>query len=60
MNFDIQFDRECLKCKAIKMTFGRGPLLLPFIKKFLKRREKNTIVTLKIHDRKRERLNMFR
>ena len=41
------------------MTFGKGPLLLPFIKFLLKRREKTTMVTLKIHDRKRERLNMF-
>ena len=42
------------------MTFGKGPLLLPFIKILPKRREKTTIVTLKILDRKRERLNMFR
>ena len=27
MNFNLQFRRECLKYKAKKMTFGRGPLL---------------------------------
>ena len=27
MNLNFQFNRECLKYKALKMTFGRGPLL---------------------------------
>ena len=26
MNFNLQFNGECLKYKALKMTFGRGPL----------------------------------
>ena len=42
------------------MTFGRGPLLPQKIKNSLKTMDKTTIVTLKVHDRNRERLNMSR
>ena len=28
MNFNLQFSRECIKYEALKMTFGRGPLIL--------------------------------
>ena len=41
------------------MTFGKGPLKPPYIKFFFNV-GKNIIVTLKIHDRNRERLNMLR
>ena len=27
MNINLKFNRECLKYKALKITFGRGPLL---------------------------------
>ena len=42
------------------MTFGRGPLLPQKYKILQKRREKTTKVTLKVHDKNRERLNMSR
>ena len=61
MNFNFQFNRECLKYKALKMTFGRGPLLsqLYNIHSF-KTSAKTTTVTLKVHDMKRETFNIFR
>ena len=43
------------------MTFGRGPLLLQKYKILPKRREKTpNMVTLKVHDRNGEGLNMSR
>ena len=46
---------ECLKYKALKMTFGRGPLLQQKYKILQKRRQK-----LPVHDRNWEKLNMSR
>ena len=43
-----------------KNDVWKGSIITAIYKILLKRREKNTIVTLKIHDRNRERLNMFR
>ena len=42
------------------MTFGRGQLLPQKYKIPRKRRQKTTKVTLKVHERNRERLNMSR
>ena len=52
--FNLQFNRECSKYKTLIMTFGRGPLLPQ------KTSAKTTKVTLKVHERNRERLNMPR
>ena len=50
---------ECLKDKALKMTFGRGPLLLQKYKLRQKKSVKTTIVTLKVHDMNRERCIVY-
>ena len=42
------------------MTFGRRPLLLQKYNILPKRRKKTNIVTLKVYERNRERLNMSR
>ena len=60
MNSNLQFRRECLKYKALKMTFGRGPILLQKYLILQKVGKNYTIVTLKVYDMNRERFNMSR
>ena len=60
MNFNLQFNRECLKYKALRMTFGRGPFLPQNCLNSSKTSVKTTIVTLKVHDMNRKRFNISR
>ena len=61
MNFNLHFNRgECLKYIALKMTYGRSPLLPQKCKILQKKSTKTTTVTLKVHDTNRERFNMSR
>ena len=59
MNFNLQFNSGCIKYKALKMTFGRGPLLSKNYYIFQKLPKKTIKVTLKVHDNGRGRFNMF-
>ena len=58
MNFNLQFN-GVLEYKALKMTFGKGPLL-PQKYNILQKRRKTTKVTLTEHDMNRERFKMSR
>ena len=58
MNSNLQFNRECLKYKALKMTFERGPLSLQKYTILNENSVKTTLLTLKVHDMNRERFNM--
>ena len=57
MNFNLPFSKECLKYKALKMTFGRGPLL-PQKYIIIQNVGKNYHSDIVVHDKNRERFNM--